>query len=163
MLTRAGRGYLTRRIRKVCTYEPGTQLATKQLVLPLTIGPALEKYILESIPSRYDTLLPANFLTRPLLIPVASAAAHGPYAQVPAMLPPLRDSDLEEPGNLRYLVVSDQAMWKGGSPAQDLIVGVLRVLAETWQMKRPAHFQRVIALAHWIGIELGHKYGFNQA
>ena len=92
----------------------------------------LENFILNDIPNRY-TDLPHHYTAFKPLIAIHDPMAHDPTRPT---LPPLHDA-VNESGNLRYWVITNEAIWAGQHHAMDEIAEVL------W------------ALFHWLNQETG--------
>ena len=80
----------------------------------------LEDFILSDIPNQHADL-PQHFLVSKPLIPIHDPTIHDPTRST---LPPLHDT-VNESGNLRYWVITNDSMWAGQHRAMDEAAEVL--------------------------------------
>ncbi|KAL8724365.1 MAG: hypothetical protein Q9181_006858 [Wetmoreana brouardii] len=114
--------YLTRRIRRLVIGRNLQSVQEKQLTMPLIIPMDLETSIKAELESCYEDI-PHDVVSK-LLIQVHDPSKHEPRT---ATVPPLFDT-VNESGNLRYWVISNESMWAGQHRALDEVSELLASL-----------------------------------
>ena len=114
--------YLTRRIRRVIVGPDLESVMKKQITMPLIIPMELQAYITDELEHQYDDL--SDKALSKLLIP-----AHDPSRYDPSTtnMPSLLDT-VDESGNLRYWLTTNESMWAGQHRVLDEVAELLRAL-----------------------------------
>ncbi|KAI4095814.1 MAG: hypothetical protein LQ344_001368 [Seirophora lacunosa] len=122
-------GYLTRRIRCMIVDHALERVQGKQITIPLLIPMDLQNFIQNDLSNRYDEVT-KQALTK-LLIP-----AHDPskYNATPVSVPSLPDT-VDERGNLRYWLVTNNGMWAGQNRVLGEVTELLLALSEWFAHK----------------------------
>lgn len=132
--------FLTSRIRVACSSSDIDFVLGQKLTVPLLITKGAENDL--------GAMLPPT-----AILPICRAEAHLPGSDYSGAIPPVPENQ-DELGNMRYLCIEPDYMWRGFNPERDEAIEILHTLALLTAIIPDDHEPTVSCGTPWLQEEL---------